>query len=728
MAPREVKNRLARETSPYLLQHADNPVDWYPWGDEALSRARLEDKPILLSIGYSACHWCHVMAHECFEDGAIAELMNQSFVCIKVDREERPDLDDVYMAATVALSGSGGWPMTVFLTPEREPFFAGTYFPPESRGGLIGFRPLLERIRELWREQRAELIAQAGQLSGYLRARATGEALRAAGRGDTRADSARRVLFGDGPIHSAVAELREAYDPVFGGFGPAPKFPPCASLSLLMRAYRRSGDETLLEMVTHTLHAMASGGIRDHLGGGFARYSTDERWLVPHFEKMLYDNAQLASVYLQAYQVTGNDAHRAVARDTLDYVAREMQASDGGYYSSTDADSEGEEGKFFVFTPREIHELLEPRLAQLFCTYYDITPLGNFEGASILNTPRPLDEVAKNMGLASEQARELIEIARRRVFAVRQQRVPPLLDDKVITSWNGLMMAAMADGARILGDARYHRSAERAAEFALRVLVRPDGGLYRTARAGSARLPAYLEDYAFLADGLISLYEAAGRFASRPDPSEYLIAAKSLAERMLADFSAEDGAFFSTSHHHEPLLVRHREGHDGALPNANAVAARVLARLAHLLDRNEWQKLALAAIEAHAPAIAQAPRAFATSLEVLEACREGAVEIVAVGPPGDPGLEALLAQAARVYLPHAAHVVAAPGSARKDGNLVLLRGKGLVQNASALYICRNFSCLAPITDPMDVIPALEAVSRDVIEAARDREHTVAGVP
>jgi uncharacterized protein YyaL (SSP411 family) len=488
-----------------------------------------------------------------------------------------------------------------------------------------------------------------------------------------------------------------------------------------MRAHRRSGDATLLEMVNRTLEAMAAGGIRDHLGGGFARYSTDERWIVPHFEKMLYDNAQLASVYLQAYQVTGSDAHGAVARDTLDYVVREMQASDGGYHSSTDADSEGEEGKFFVFTPREIHELLEPRLAQLFCTYYDITPLGNFEGASILNTPRPLDEVAKSVGLASEQARELIEIARRRVLAARQRRVPPLLDDKVITSWNGLMIAAMADGARILGEARYHRSAERAAEFALKVLVRPDGGLYRTARAGSARLPGYLEDYAFLADGLISLYEAAGRFASRPDPSEYLIAAKSLVERMLADFSAEDGAFFSTAHQHEPLLVRHREGHDGALPSANAVAARALARLGHLLDRNEWQKLALAAIEVHASAIALAPRAFATSLEVLEACREGAVEIVAIGPPGDPGLEALLEEVARVYVPHAARVVAAPGSARKDGNLVLLRGKGLVQNASALYICRNFACLAPITDPKDVVPALEAVSREVLAAAGDRE-------
>jgi uncharacterized protein YyaL (SSP411 family) len=712
MPSREAQNRLARETSPYLLQHADNPVDWYPWGDEALERARREDRPILLSIGYSACHWCHVMAHECFEDPAIAELMNQSFVCIKVDREERPDLDDVYMGATVALSGSGGWPMTVFLTPEREPFFAGTYFPPESRGALIGFRPLLERVAELWRDQRAELIAQAGQLTGHLRARAAGER--------TAGDSGGRVLLDDGVIDAAIDDLRDSYDPVFGGFGSAPKFPPCAALALSMRAHRKSGDPALLEMVTRTLDAMAAGGIHDHLAGGFARYSTDERWLVPHFEKMLYDNAQLASVYLQAYQVTGSARYAAVARDTLDYVVREMQSSEGGYYSSTDADSEGEEGKYFVFTPREIHELLEPRLAQLFCAYYAITPVGNFEGASILNTPRPLDEVAKSMGLAGEQARELIEIARQRVFAARKTRIPPHLDDKVLTSWNGLMLAAMAEGARILGDASYHRSAERAVEFARSTLLRADGGLYRTARAGRAQLAGYLEDYAFLADGLISLYEVAGRFASRPDPSEYLILAKSLVERMLADFGAEDGAFYATAHQHERLLFRQRDGHDGALPSANAVAARALARLAHLLDRKEWQKLALAAIEAHAAAIVQTPRAFATSLEVLDLCREASVEIVAVGPPGDPALEALLTEVARVYLPHAARVVAAPGSVRKDGGLALLRGKGLVQNASALYICRNFTCQAPITKPREVVPALEAVSREE-RAARDRD-------
>jgi uncharacterized protein len=700
MPPRDQHRRLARETSPYLLQHADNPVDWYPWGEEALARARREDRPILLSIGYAACHWCHVMAHECFENPTIAAKMNDGFVCIKVDREERPDLDEVYMGATVALSGSGGWPMTVFLTPEREPFFAGTYFPPQNRGGMIGFSPLLDRIQELWKGQRKEVVAQARQLTGHLRARAAAER---GGPGEVPVDEL---------ICRALAELRESFDPVNGGFGPAPKFPPTTASWLLLGAHRRTGDTEYLDMVTQTLDAMAAGGMYDHLAGGFARYSTDERWLVPHFEKMLYDNALLASLYLDAYVVTGTERYARVARETLDYVLRDMQAEDGGYWSSTDADSEGEEGRYFVFTVQQIRELLEPRLAQLFCAYYDITPVGNWEGKSIPNTPRPLEDVARSLGLEPEQASELLEQAHRKVHEARRARVPPLLDDKVLTSWNGLMIGAMAKGARILGDARYQRSAERAASFALGTLRRPDGGLFRTARAGRAHLPGYLEDYAFLADGLISLYESTGRFASREDPSEYLVATKLLVERMLEDFSGEDGAFYSTAHDHEKLLVRPREGHDGALPSPNAVAARVLARLAHLLDRREWQTLARAALAAHAPAMSRVPRAFATSLMALELCQEGAVELVVVGEPGDPALEALLAEVSKVYLPHAARAVVAPGVARKDSTLALLRGKTLVHNAPALYVCRNYACSLPITDPAAVVPAIASVSRE----------------
>ncbi len=691
MASTQKVNRLAGETSPYLLQHSHNPVDWYPWGPEALERARREDKPILLSVGYAACHWCHVMERECFENEAIAVLMNANFVCIKVDREERPDLDDIYMAATVALSGSGGWPMTVFLTPAHEPFFAGTYFPPETREDTIGFRHLLSRIASLWQHQRPQLEEQAEQLTGHIRAQSF---------------APEPSPIDDHPLEAAVGEWVEAFDAEYGGFGGAPKFPPCATLSLLLRCYRRSGDDALLEMVVKTLNGMKNGGLFDQLGGGFARYSTDERWLVPHFEKMLYDNAQLASVYLEAFQVIADPEYARVASETLDYVVREMQAPEGGYYSSTDADSEGVEGKYFVFTPAQIYAILEPRQAQLFSAYYDVTPVGNWEGKSVLNTPRPLADVTAQLGIGLGEAEARLDEARRRVFDARGKRVPPGLDDKVLTSWNGLMIAAMAAGARVLGDSRYFQSAERAARFVLDVLERPDGGLFRTARAGRSQLPGYLEDYAFLADGLISLYEASGRFVSHTDPADYLRSAQSLLERMILDFAAEDGSFYATAHGHERLLVRVREGHDGALPNANAVAARALARLGHHLDRPAFREQASRAIEAHGTAIARLPRAYASSLIALEACRENTIELVFAGRQGDPALGALLDAAAKVYLPNAARAVASPEGPARDAGLPLVRGRTLVNGAPALYLCRNFSCLAPITEPADVERAL----------------------
>jgi uncharacterized protein len=700
MATTQTANRLAGETSPYLLQHAHNPVDWHPWSNEALARARRENKPILLSIGYAACHWCHVMAHESFEEPDIAALMNQHFVCIKVDREERPDLDDIYMAATQALSGSGGWPMTVFMTPDQEPFFAGTYFPPESRGGLIGFRLLLTRVRELWDSDPSGLRTQARQLTGHLRALA-----------QPTAPSA----VGEEVFWQAVADLRQAFDPLYGGFGNAPKFPPSAALSLLLRAHRKSREEPLLVMVRTTLDAMHRGGIYDHLAGGFARYSTDERWLVPHFEKMLYDNAQLASVYLEAFQVTGSEEYRLVASETLDYVLREMQDPEGGYYSSTDADSEGVEGKFFVFTPAQVHAVLEPQLAELFCAYYDITPHGNWEGHSILNTPRPLADVARQFGLEPAALAPVLAAARERVYQARSARVPPLLDDKVLTSWNGLMIAAMADGARILGAPAYFQSAERAARFALTRLKRPDGGLFRTSRQRRVHLAAYLEDYAFLADGLISLYEAAGWAPSAGDPREFLLAARALAERMLSDFGAEDGSFYTTAHEHETLLVRLRDNHDGAIPSANALAARVLVRLGHHFDRREWVERGLSALNAHGASISRAPRAFATSLNVLEACREGPVEVVAVGRAGDSALTGLLREAAKVYLPHAARAFVDPTAESTPSALPALPmtdGKLLVGGAPALYVCRNFSCLAPVTKPAEVISALARASTE----------------
>ncbi|HEY4160081.1 MAG TPA: thioredoxin domain-containing protein, partial [Polyangiaceae bacterium] len=489
-----MSNRLAGETSPYLLQHADNPVDWYPWGPEAFTRAEREDKPILLSIGYSACHWCHVMEHESFENEEIAALMNEHFVSIKVDREERPDIDSIYMAATVALSGSGGWPMTVFLTQDKQPFFAGTYFPPSDKYGRPGFPTVLRRIAELWKSERSALQSQAAELSEHVREQSTLVAPLAVQRA---------------AIDSATAQLSASFDARYGGFGRAPKFPPCGALSLLLRHHHRTGDAHSLRMVEVTLDAMKNGGMYDHLAGGFARYSTDERWLVPHFEKMLYDNAQLSCAYLDAFQVTHNAEYARVARETLDYVLREM-SDEYGYFSATDADSEGVEGKFFVWSHDEVLEQLGPETGDHFALYYDVTPHGNWEEHNILNTPRPLARVAEELGVSAPTLAEELALAKAKLYAVRRERVPPLLDDKVLTSWNGLMLSAMAAGHRVLEDRRYLDSGLTVADALLATMARPDGGLYHTARAGRAQVPGFLEDYAFLGEGLLGLYEAGG--------------------------------------------------------------------------------------------------------------------------------------------------------------------------------------------------------------------------
>jgi hypothetical protein len=682
-------NRLAHSTSPYLLQHAHNPVDWHPWGEEALARSRAEDKPILLSIGYSACHWCHVMERESFEDEGIAGLMNEHFVPVKVDREERPDLDDIYMAATLAMNqGQGGWPMTVFLTPDQEPFFAGTYFPPTDRWGRPGFRTLLERIADLWKRDRASLRAQAAEVTQFLRE-------------NTRA--APGLSVGAEEIRKAVAQLARDFDERWGGFGRAPKFPPSPALSLLLRAHRRFGDTEALRMATRTLEMMARGGMHDQIGGGFHRYSVDERWLVPHFEKMLYDNAQLARVYLEAHQAAGDPSFRSVAEDVLDYVLREMTSPEGGFYSATDADSEGEEGKFFVWTPAEVREALgDAEAARLFGAAYDVTEAGNFEGHAIPNRPRPLDEVAAELGVAASDLDASLALSRARLYEARSRRVPPALDDKVLTAWNGLMIGAFADGFRVSGHARYLEAAARAASFLRAHLVRADGRLLRTWRAGHAHLDAYLEDYAYLAAGLLDLYEAGG-------DASHLREAERLAGHILADFAAEDGGFYSTAHGHESLIVRHREGHDGATPAANAVAAQTLARLSHHLDHGDLRERAAEAIRAWGKAIARQPRAFTTSLAAVDLLLEGPIELALVGAPGDPAREALRTEIARHYLPN--RIVALHDPAHGASDLPLLAGKALVDGRAALYVCRNFACQRPVTAVADVSSALAAGAR-----------------
>jgi uncharacterized protein len=677
-------NRLIHETSPYLLQHAHNPVDWYPWGKEALAKATAENKPILLSIGYSACHWCHVMERESFENEAIADLMNRSFVSIKVDREERPDLDDIYMAATLAANGGqGGWPMTVFLTPDQRPFFAGTYFPPSDRFGRPGFATLLTRIAEAWERQRDELIGQAAILTEHLR-----------GQDGTAAGG----NFGEEEIRAAVRELAESFDPTYGGFGPAPKFPPAAQLSLLLRHHRRTGDSQALAMVRTTLDCMAQGGIYDQIGGGFARYSTDERWLVPHFEKMLYDNALLAKAYLEGFQATEDPSYARIAREILDYILREMTGPDGGFFSATDADSEGEEGKFFVWKPAEVEAVLGPDEGGKLCTYYDITEEGNWDGKSIPHIPRSLLRVASRMAIAVEDFQKSVETGRARLYEARRRRIPPGLDDKVLTAWNGMMVGAMAEGYRVLGDSRYLAAAARAADFLLARLRRADGRLLRTSRQGKAHLDAYLEDHAFLAEGLLDLYEAGGDV-------RYLREAAALAERILRDFGDKAGGFYDTAADHEPLILRHKDGIDGAIPSANAVAASVLARLSHHLDRSDLRDRAVSAIQAYGRLITRHPRAFCKSLAVVDFLLEGPVELALIGTPGEPGYEALRAAIGRRHLPNriVAHHDPAKGGAP---DLPLLAGKGLVDGKAALYVCRSFACRAPVTDPAGLASAL----------------------
>ncbi|RMH35284.1 MAG: DUF255 domain-containing protein [Nitrospirae bacterium] len=678
-------NRLIHETSPYLLQHAYNPVDWYPWGEEALRRAKEENKPILLSIGYSACHWCHVMEKESFEDENIAAIMNANFINIKVDREERPDLDEIYMQATVAMNqGHGGWPMTVFLTPDQEPIFAGTYFPPTDKWGRPGFVTILRNIADAWTRDRDTIVKQAARFTERLR---------------SAMQQTAPMAVGQTEIDAAVQQFARQFDARYGGFGPAPKFPPATGLSFLLRQYVKTQDARILKMVTTTLDTMAAGGLYDHIGGGFARYSTDERWLVPHFEKMLYDNALLAHTYLEAYQVTGDLDYRRVTTETLDYILREMTAPEGGFYSATDADSEGVEGKYFVWTPEQVREALgNDEDTRWFCAYYDITPDGNWEGVSIPHTPKSIETVAHELGCSPEDLQRMLERTRPLIYEARRKRVPPALDDKIITAWNGMMISAMAEAGRVLGTSRYRDAAIRAADFLLCTMTRPDSRLYRTYRAGRAQHEACLEDYAYLAEGLIDLYEAVGE-------ERYVYEAVALAERILEDFAdPEHGGFFTTGRAHEPLIVRAREGQDGATPSGNAVAASALARLSCHFGREDFRNAAVDAIRVWGRHIAHAPRAFAKSLMVVDYLLQGPVEIALVGEPGASDYEQLYAELGRRFIPY--RIIAYRHDQESEPAHPLLKGKSLIHGRAAVYLCRNFACQAPITDPQSLASAL----------------------
>ncbi|HEX4825164.1 MAG TPA: thioredoxin domain-containing protein [Candidatus Polarisedimenticolaceae bacterium] len=666
--PAKTANHLAGQTSPYLLQHQYNPVDWYPWGEEALAKAKRENKPIFLSIGYAACHWCHVMEHESFENAEIAALLNASFVAIKVDREERPDLDDVYMTAVQMMTGQGGWPLNVFLTPDGRPFFGGTYFPPDDRGGMRGFPAVLGLIKDAWTTRHDEVVASAGGIAKQLASALTPAPVAADAARAGTADQAR-----------AAADLASRFDAKWGGFGGAPKFPPHASLALLLREHALRHDAFPLKMVETTLDRMARGGMYDQIGGGFARYSTDGRWLVPHFEKMLYDQALLVPVYVDAWLVTRNPLYRRVVLETLDFVRREMTAPEGGFYASLDADSEGHEGKFYVWTPAEIVAVLGPTDGPFFCATYGITPAGNFEGKNIPNLlDKPLDETLE--GRVAPMKAKLLE--------ARSRRVRPATDDKVLTSWNALMITAYARAYQAFGRAEDLRSAERATEF-LKTRLTKNGRLLVSWRAGEAHLNAYLDDYAFAARAAIDLYE------SSFDPAE-LTRARALAATILARFGDGHGGFHFTSDDHEALLARSPSAYDGAIPAGSGVAAEVFARLAEHLGGEEMSKARDGVLRALAASCKRAPSAFATLLVAATYADGPVIEVAIVGAKDDPRTAALIAASRNAYFP--ARAVAWTAAPVEQG-LPLLEHKTLLAGAPAAYVCKNRVCAAPVGTP-----------------------------
>jgi uncharacterized protein YyaL (SSP411 family) len=669
-----VANRLANETSPYLLQHAHNPVDWYPWGEEALTRARVEDKPILLSIGYSACHWCHVMERESFENPRIAELMNASFVSIKVDREERPDLDGIYMQAVQALTGSGGWPMTVFLAPDGTPFYGGTYYPPTDRANMPGFPRVLLAIADAWQNRRQEVLQSGARLRQALQ--------------QTIQPAASTSPLESRVLDEAASGLIAQYDPHDGGFGHAPKFPQPMALEFLLRYWKRSRNEKALDVVTNTLERMARGGIYDHLGGGFARYSTDSEWLVPHFEKMLYDNAQLARAYLMGYQATGNAYFMDVVEDVIGYVLRDMTDPSGGAYSTEDADSEGEEGKFYLWTPGELEQLLGVEDARVFGAFYDVRLPGNFERrASILRMQHTPLEVAQQLGVSEVEVLAVLERGRIMLFAARSQRVRPARDDKVLAAWNGLMLRALAEAGSVLERADFIAAAERNANFLLERMRTPDGRLHRTWKPGhSARLNGYLEDYANVADGLVALYETT--FDAR-----WLTAATELADTIISDFAdTEHGGFFDTSIEHESLITRPKDVFDNATPSGNSVAADVLLRLAVLLDRVEYRDAAEGVLRLLSEGMLRYPLGFARALNALDFFLDQPREVAIVGPSH---AEATRALRRAVFEPFVPNKVVAGGSAA----IPLLNGRVSGNGSAVAYVCQHYVCQAPTSDP-----------------------------
>ena len=686
MTTNPFQNRLASESSPYLRQHANNPVDWYPWGDEAFEQARSADRPILLSIGYSACHWCHVMEQESFENPAIAELMNRHYVSIKVDREERPDLDEIYMTAVQRLTGSGGWPMTVFLLPDLRPFYGGTYFPPNDGHGRPGFPRILESLAEAYRSQRNVVEENAARISSSLNPASD----LVGGRSD----------LDDGIIDAAFQSYATAFDETHGGFGSAPKFPSSMALSLLLRHHRSSGDASALEMVDLTLNRMARGGVYDQLGGGFHRYSVDERWHVPHFEKMLYDNALLSAVYGEAYQATGNQFYLQVVEEVLDYVLREMTQPEGGFYATQDADSEGVEGKFFVWTPAEVQEVLAEPDASIFMRCFNVTPDGNFEeGNSILHVPSEFENVARFFQLDETALLEITRRSRSALFDRRQLRPAPFLDTKIITSWNGLMITSMAKAYQISGREEFLEVARRAAEFILEHMVE-EARLLHVYKDGQARVRGFQDDYSCFVVGLLDLFESDFDF-------RWLEAAARWTGLMVERFWDErDGGFYFSEAGQADLIVRTKSMFDNAVPSGNSTALFGLLRLAALTGDRSWREKAEQTFCAFGKLLGESPTACPHMISALELLQESPTEIAIVGEPN--GKRELLAAIHQRFIPNKIIVTDdVIGSGGSCEAIPLLRDKGVRNDGSvAAFVCRNQTCSAPASTVNDLVELL----------------------
>jgi uncharacterized protein YyaL (SSP411 family) len=682
-------NHLALEKSPYLIQHADNPVDWYPWNEEAFSKAIDEDKPVFLSIGYSACHWCQVMEEESFRDEEVAEFLNGHFVAVKVDREERPDIDNIYMTVCQALTGSGGWPLTIIMTPDKKPFFAGTYFPKHSRSGHPGLIDILHQVSDLWNRDRDALTGTGNKVT---------EAIMQS------SNTSQAGSLGLETLENAYQGFLKGFDEAHGGFGKAPKFPSPHNISFLLRWWERTGEPKALEMALKTLDAMWQGGMYDHLGFGFHRYSTDQRWLVPHFEKMLYDQAMLSIAYIEAFQSTGDQRFKRVAEEVIDYVFRILTSPEGGFYSSENADSEGEEGKFYAWTLQEVKSILGEERGELFCRFYGVDEAGNLhDGKNVLHRTWKISDFAKNLGIMPVELEEELDRSREELLSFRESRVRPSMDDKILTDWNGLMIVALAKASKAFGEPEYSRAADKAARFILATLKRTDGRLLHRFREGEAGIPGFLDDYAFFVWGLIELYETTFE-------TFYLREALSLTEDMFKLFwDEENGGFYFTAIDGEELITRTKEAYDGAVPSGNSVAALNLLRLNRMTMRSDLQQNASALMQSFGAVINNYPTGFSQFLAALDFELGPSQEIVVAGDLEDEDTERMLNIIRTSFLPRKV-VLLHPqrGSEEIEEIAPFVKEQGKLDGEVSVYVCENFACKLPVNDESELISLLRS--------------------